>query len=184
MLCSQIHDMQSTRDNSRILALAIRSQRLGYAVLEDSVHLLDWGMMFYRKNDSPQITAMAKRVALRLRLFAPSVVVMERGKSSKARDGSMNWMIHKSIRREVARRSIPLRFLRRADIRRTFHDFQAKSKDEIAAVLARMFPEVAYKLPRKRKIWEGEHPIMPLFDAIALGVGYWDHHRAPRTSPE
>ena len=40
-------------------------------------------------------------------------------------------------------------------------------------MVARMFPELLWKLPPKRKIWESEHPIMTMFDAIAMGFAYW-----------
>jgi hypothetical protein len=48
-----------------------------------------------------------------------------------------------------------------------------KTKVELAATLAMIFPELAWRLPPKRKIWQSEHRRQTAFDAIALAVGYW-----------
>jgi len=175
--------MQPDSDNSRILAIVIRSRRLGYAVLEDSVRLVDWGMVFYRRNGKEQVAAARKRMAFSLTFFAPSVVVIERPRFQNVRNAAGLCRICRSIRHEASTRGIPLCVMKRDEVRRTFHDFQAKSKDEIAAVLGRMFPEVAPRLPPKRKIWNGEHSIMPMFDAIAVGVSYWERHYELQNQP-
>jgi hypothetical protein len=39
--------------------------------------------------------------------------------------------------------------------------------------LAQRFPELAAKLPPKRKIWQSEDYRMSIFDAASLGVAYF-----------
>jgi hypothetical protein len=50
-----------------------------------------------------------------------------------------------------------------------------ETRDEIAAVLARLFLDLHWRLPPKRRAWQSEHPRMAMFDAIALGLAYWQH---------
>jgi hypothetical protein len=49
------------------------------------------------------------------------------------------------------------------------------TKVEISTALARVFPELVWRLPPERKAWESEHPRQTVFDAIALGLAYWQH---------
>jgi hypothetical protein len=76
----------------------------------------------------------------------------------------------RSIRTDAHARSIPFQLINRRYIRDSFLEHDAKSKDEIASVLVNRFPELLWKLPRKRKTWEKENFRMTLFDAVALGV--------------
>ncbi len=71
------------------------------------------------------------------------------------------------IRRLVDNRRIPVRFVARRTVKNAFagHD---RNKHEIACMLAVRFPELAPKLPPKRKCWQS--------DAAALGVAYFSRY--------
>jgi hypothetical protein len=51
------------------------------------------------------------------------------------------------------------------------------NKHEVACAVAEHFPELASKLPPKRKIWNNEHYRMRIFDAAALGITYFNRRR-------
>ncbi len=73
--------------------------------------------------------------------------------------------LFKHIRREVgARLFLPVRDSRAHSIRR--------SKYERAAEMAARFPEIAWKLPAKRKFFDGEHYSMSIFAALEIAVAY------------
>jgi hypothetical protein len=57
-----------------------------------------------------------------------------------------------------------------------------RNKDEIASVLGERFPELAPRVPPRRRAWQSEDYRMSIFDAAALGVAYFDR-RARRTRP-
>jgi hypothetical protein len=168
----------------RIVAIAIRSQRLGFAVLEGSLGLVDWRTVHYQSNSTARISAAVKKLTSLLALSTPSVIVIERSRLLNAPNASNVNRICRFLKREAALRLVPMLFMKRKDVRKAFRDFHARSKDAIAAKLAQMFPELLPKLPPKRKIWHGEHPIMPLFDAVALAVAFWDHHNAQDPTPD
>jgi hypothetical protein len=60
-----------------------------------------------------------------------------------------------------------------SDIDVAFTPLGFRTREEIAEALTRIFPELIWHLPPKRKIWQSEHPRMTVFDAIALGLTYW-----------
>ena len=151
----------------------IRSQRLGFAVAEGSLELLHWGMIYYEKNEGARVRAAAKRIQALFARFVPSVVAIERSANEKAFNLHSPRSIYQKIRKEAAHCSVPVRLLSRINVREGFRDLGVRSKDDIAALLARMFPELQSKLPPKRKIWKREHFSMPLFDAVALAVACW-----------
>jgi hypothetical protein len=72
----------------RILVIAPRSRRFGFAVFEGPQQLLDWGMVFYPLNDEAQRAATNKRVASLLTLYIPSVVVVGQTRLLNVSDGS------------------------------------------------------------------------------------------------
>jgi len=51
------------------------------------------------------------------------------------------------------------------------------NKYEIACAVAERLPELASKLPPKRKIWQSEDYRMSIFDATAVGVAYFTRRK-------
>jgi hypothetical protein len=156
--------------NCRILALAIRARWLGYAVLEGRCELVDWGMTFFQPNSVSEIRATRKRVESLLSSFNPTLIAVARSAVAASHNASSVRSLIRSIRTEARARSIPFQSMNRRYIRDSFLEHDAKSKDEIASVLVNRFPELLWKLPRKRKTWEKENFRMTLFDAVALGL--------------
>jgi len=72
---------------------------------------------------------------------------------------------------------IPARFISRGDVNRAFVGFES-NKYEVASALARQFPDLASRLPPKRKIWQSEDYRMGIFDAAALGAAYFVRRRS------
>ena len=159
--------------SKRILGISLRSQRLGFAIIEGSVELVHWGMIYYEKNQDARISAASKRVAVLLERFVPSVLAIERSKTEKAHSPENLELLYRTIRREASRSSVPMFMFTRIKVREAFQDFGVGSKDEIMALLGRMFPELQPNLPPKRRLWEPEHFSMPMFDAVALAVACW-----------
>jgi hypothetical protein len=145
----------------RVLAIDIRSQRIGYAAFEVAARLLDWGMRSHELDGA---------IAVLLRRFQPSVVVLRRMKVGGKRDTPGARSIMRAIRSNTRRHSIPLVYLGDAALNKFFRTYGEQSKYEIALLLATCFPELKWKLPPRRKIWMPEHLRMSIFDAVQLGV--------------
>ena len=58
----------------------------------------------------------------------------------------------------------------RAEVLAVFGRRGAHCKDDIAAAVAKLVPELAPRLPPRRRIWESEHHSMAIFEAAANGL--------------
>ena len=131
--------------------------------------MLDWGVRSFRTGvNAVKIPAATKFLAL-LDEFRPSAVLVG---ERLARRTARHTKMLTTIRRQARSRRIPVRYLSRRDVNRAFVGFES-NKYEVASVLARQFPDLALRLPPKRKCWQSEDYRMGIFDAAALGVAYF-----------
>jgi hypothetical protein len=168
--------MQREKTSTRILAIDLRLSRFAYAVYEGT-GLLDWGGR--ASPPSKKRNLAAERVAELLKLFHPAILVMRKDRREGERNEPFLRQIADQVKSEAAIRSVPVVILGPEEVRRAFCTFNVRTKDDIAAVLAGMFPELLWELPRKRKKWDNEHPRMAVFDAIALGYAYIERSTEP-----
>src|SRR5579864_8519923 len=95
----------------RILAIDLRSQRFGFAVLRGPRQLLDSGMKMLHVVDAKDgATAVRKRLVPLLTLFAPSVIVVKRVSGHRRVSRLRNKQIVEAIKREAQERSLELVF--------------------------------------------------------------------------
>jgi len=162
--------------NERLLAIDLRPQRFGYAMFEGPKQLIDWGGKTF---DSSRVAG--ERTASLLSLFHPAVVTVRRDRHYGLRRPGTMAAVLRSIKREAAKRSIPVHLITAPDIEDAFRSLHIQNKDDMAFMLATKFPELLWKLPPKRKKWEHEHHRMVVFDAVAVGFAYHWHNgtRAP-----
>jgi GTPase len=170
----------------RILAFDVRRSRFGYALFEGPKRLLDWGASAIAPGsaDSVAIATVRKRIAFLLKIGLPTVVVVKQPRRNSRNDASTRASIVKAILREAAACQIPVRFIDREEIQQAFRIFRGSTKDEIAATLVDIFPELLARLPPPRKVWQTEHHAMIVFDAIATGFAYWQRNGAQPSLPE
>ena len=158
-----------------ILAIDLRHRRFGYGVFEGHRLLIDWGERAYRAVGEEEATIASRRLAALLRLFSPSVIVLKKERWERVQGNLRLRPLAEAVARVASEHSVPIHLVGQDDIRTTFHNLGCETREEIAVALARIFPELVWRLPPKRRAWEAEHHRMILFDAIALGVAYWQH---------
>jgi hypothetical protein len=155
------HDLQK-----RVLALDVHPRSFGYVVFEGPNRLLDWGVRSFRFGVNAVKVSVEAKVGALLEDFAPAAVVIR--KPERRRNAKML----ATVEREAHRRGIPLRFVSRQDVNRAFVGFEA-NKYEVASALAKQFPALAPRLPKKKKCWKSEDYRMGIFDAASVGVAYF-----------
>jgi hypothetical protein len=165
----------------RLLALEIRASRLGFAVLEGSTRLLDWGVRsFGEQNERPR-SAVSDRIATLLAFHKPAVVVVRARKYHFATQNKRFLGIVAAIRTETTRSSSKLFVLTARQVRTHFDSNRQVTKHDIATSLAKQFEELSWKLPGRRKVYQSEAPAMLVFDALANGVAFFGR-QTPSTS--
>ncbi|MBZ5565864.1 MAG: hypothetical protein LAP13_26025 [Acidobacteriia bacterium] len=169
--------MSTETNQKRVLSLDVHPSRFGYVIFEGPEELLDWGVRSFRDGVNAVRIPPAQKVGTLLDDFAPSAIVLEK-RESLAKKAARHIQ---TVQREAAKRRVPVRWVTRRMVKRIF-DGHERNKDEIAFVLGQRFPELAPKVPPRRKIWQSEDYRMSIFDAAALGVAYFDR-LARRVSP-
>lgn len=143
----------------RVLALEIAYRGFSFAVLEGSERLIDWGVKAF-VGDTSVFLAKLSQVIDRYR---PDVLVLEEPagsrKGSRAKE-HMAWAEQLAVERVLRVVAIPR---------------CAVTKDDRATETARLFPELAPKLPPRRKRWESESRGIAQFVAVDRGLEALKH---------
>jgi hypothetical protein len=152
---------------SRILVMDLRADRIGYAAFELPMRLIDYGASRF---DS--LEAARARVDFLLGIFRPSALVLRKIRIRSTRRRPRWRSILRAIQSHARGISLLTFWVSEPALRRFFQGFHCRNKFQVAALLSNSFPELASKLPPKRKPYEPEPWTMTYFDAIALGVVY------------
>lgn len=159
----------------RILAIDLRHRRFGFAVFEGHRRLLGWGIRVYKAVGEVEAAMASQRLAVLLKSYSPSSIVVTKERWDRGQIDSNMRLLDEAITREATAHSIPVCYIRQSDVRYSFLRLGCETRYEIASTLASIFPELIWKLPLKRQVWQSEHPRMIMFDAIAIGFAYWQH---------
>jgi hypothetical protein len=157
--------------NAIVLAIDPTSRGFAFAVLEAPAFLVDWGERIV----PPRRSALLHRVGDLLAYHRPAVLVVE---DVAAKDCRRRRRAREEIRRMegfAVPRGVRVERVSRLGVLDAFAP--AKTKYEVAARLAEIYPVLANRLPRKRKTWTPEEARMNVFDALGIatatrGEGY------------
>jgi hypothetical protein len=158
---------------NRLLALEIRSSKMGFVVYEGPTKLLDWGVrQFGVKEDSLRSTVSSRIEAL-LRIHNPLTVVARDRTYYSAAANRRFAIIVSLIRAGTKRHSATFKILSTRQVQRHFALRGYVTKHGIATDLSGRFEELSWRLPTRRKPYEGEAPAMVIFDAAANGLAFY-----------
>lgn len=150
---------------SRFLMLDIRAQRYGFAAFDASRRLLGWG---YRRNAcAGKMTVEKHLTILQLRFGFGQILVRRR---TDVRSQQQQRDVVDAVVRFGSSAKVPITLIDAHQIRSFFN---GRSKYEIAKLVAERFPEIAWKLPRKRKVWQPESERQSIFDAMSVGMYFF-----------
>ncbi|HEX8167166.1 MAG TPA: hypothetical protein VF601_15460 [Beijerinckiaceae bacterium] len=153
-----------------MLAIAPVSRGFGFAVMESIRIPIDWGVKEVRHEKNALCLARAVKL---LEGYAPAVLVLDDWADRHSRRTFRVRSLLRLIAAEAEGRGVKVIRFTHPDVRRVFATFAARTKDQIAGAVARMIPELIPTLPKPRRIWEGEHYAMAIFEAAALGITYF-----------
>lgn len=159
------------------LALAPTSRGLGFIAFAGETRPLDWGVKEARGDKNARALVHAGALMAR---FAPAVLVLEDARAQGSRRAPrIRRLIDRIGLRALARGVALARYPKRV-VRARFAGFGSGSKDDRAAAVAAMIPELAPRLPKKRRLWDAEHPAMGMFEAAALALTHFAEARRER----
>jgi hypothetical protein len=153
-----------------LLCIDLTHRGFGFAVLEGSDRLIDWGI----KSVSPGGNKTAQclsRIRLMIELYQPDVIVLEDCDVASSRRCPRVRRLIERIRQLAREAGVKARLVSRAQVRKAFAP--AATKQQIAAAIAQRLPELASILPPPRTAARNtEDARMNVFDAVALGLTF------------
>ena len=173
--------MTDNTHRKRILALDLRPKSFGYVAFEGPRDLLDWGVRSFRRGRNAVRVPAEKKLAQLLDDLAPEIVVLKQLDGRKSKGTAKPCRILSATLEQARLRRIPIRYIPRVLIQDAFEVRNRGSKHEVATLVSNHFPELAFRLPPKRKCWQSEDYRMSIFDATALGVAYLNRARSNKS---
>jgi len=161
---------QTPTDPTRIFALDPTTKGFGYAILETPFHLVGWGLAHI--SDEKDSGAVARFEAL-LDQYRPDVVVLEDAAAPGSRRRPRVQELLNTLGKTACERGIAVHAIPRLAVIECFSSPDKRAtKYSITKHLAETFPELAAKMPKRRKIYQSEDERIATFDALALAVTY------------
>jgi len=117
----------------------------------------------------------SRRLSSLIRLFSPSVMVFKKERWELSRTNPHMRILVAMVENQASAHSVQIRLITDFDVKSSFRNIGCETREEIAAALARIFPELSSYIPPKRRAWQAEHPRRTVFEAIAAGLAYWQH---------
>jgi len=161
---------QTPTDPTRIFALDPTTKGFGYAVLETPFHLIDWGLAHI---SGEKVSGAVARFEALLDQCRPDVVVLEDSAAPGSRRRPRVRKLLGKLQETARERGIAVHAIPRLAVIECFSSPDKRAtKFSITEHLAETFPELAPKMPKRRKIYQSEDERIATFDALALAVTY------------
>ena len=150
---------------SRLLALALTSRGLGYAVLEGETSLIDSGHASARNGDkNGKCLAKVEKLAA---LYRPDALILEDVAAKGSRRHPRIKRLHREVEAFAKKRKLAVKIISGRQLRRLLLGNEHETKQEMAEGLAKRFPIVV----------RGRVRILELISLMQLGWRWRIGHR-------
>ena len=163
----------------RILAIDPFSRGVGFAVFEEGIGLMDWGIKTTGKADNKKAVQVIEDLIDR---FCPDLLALEDWKSAGARRCQRIEVLLNLIANGKWK-GLRVRLVTLREVRRIGPIPDAATKYGRATIIAERFPELQAFLPPVRKPWMSENARMSIFDAVAFAFACLPDKREIRDMP-
>jgi hypothetical protein len=160
---------------NRVLALDVRPRYSGYAFFEGPRRLLDAGIARLKSREDVE-----RRFSDLMKTYRPDILVLRKLPADTRRDHPVTRYILRTARRLARQASVPITQITEKQLREQMRD--THNKHEMADFLAQLFPQLAWRVPPARRLWQSERRRMAIFDAVAYGITYFGSAHYPETA--
>ena len=108
-----------------------------------------------------------------MHMLQPSVLVVEDVHHASSRRGKRVKLLTEKMAELAESKGVTIVRYSRSEMLTVFDRMGAHSKDDIAAAVVKLVPELEPRLPPRRRIWESEHYAMAIFEAAALALTHF-----------
>jgi hypothetical protein len=152
----------------RVLALHATTRGFAYSIFDGPGQLIDWGIKHVRRGDkNKESLATIERLIVR---YDPHAIAIEDVTEAGSRRVSRVRALYREIEKLADRANLECYAYPWQMVFSVFKDGKPKTRHDLAQMVAVILPDIARRLPPKRKIWLPQDPRQALFDAAALGI--------------
>lgn len=152
--------MMRINDQRSIVSIDPSSRGLAFAFFEGGL-LLDWGT---RRNDRDHIGVADRLVST----YQADVLVIEDPGARRCERRTRIRRLLREVAAHMQTRGVVVLLVGRFEVRRSWAESGKTTKHAVAVEIGRLFPEVEYLVPRRRRPFESEQARADIFDAISL----------------
>jgi Holliday junction resolvasome RuvABC endonuclease subunit len=154
----------------RLLAFALSSHGLGYAVLEGEKFLVEYGNTSVKGNKNRKCLAKTEKL---IALYRPDALVLQDATVKSSHRSPRIKTLNQQVVEAARKRRLKVTLFSGKQLRNLLLGNVHGTKQEMAEMLVKHFPdELASRLPPKRRTWESADARMDIFDAAALAVAF------------
>lgn len=165
--------MKRRGNPTRLLAIDPTPRGFGFIVLEGMHTVVDWGVRSGRATSIAREQQLLRKVSDLLRQYRPHIVVLENTAASGSRRRGRVRLVIEATANLAMWEGITVKRIAISTVRKVFMSVGARTKHEIARVIAMQLPQIAAWLPKPRSLWTGEDYRMAVFDAAALALAHF-----------
>lgn len=163
--------MSGTFGVAYVLALEPSARGLCFVAFDKDRGLLDWGGFEARASKNARCRQIARRLS---RALTPRHIVLENGDASTSTRRPRIRELLRAIAQDATDDGYAVVRLPRLRTRQCLCAHGTGSKDDMAAAVCTIYPELSGRLPERRRTWQSEHYSLALFEAAALGMTFFD----------
>jgi Holliday junction resolvasome RuvABC endonuclease subunit len=153
-----------------VLAVKPTHRGFGWVAFEGPFAPYDWGIIEKRRKRHEGSLAALERLIERLHPESLLLEAFERPSSTRIDRTQRTCRAMVAL---AADRGVDVEIYTRGDVRACFAAVGARTRDEIAAAVARHVDAFRHRLPKRRRPWEGSDRRMALFSAAALVLTHY-----------
>jgi hypothetical protein len=154
----------------KILSVYPNSKGYAYVVMEGPIQVIEKKMVSISPVDN---TKILKEVSDLLDLHKPNALILEDTSCKFSRKGTRGKQLLRSLSSNAKNKDVPVHFYTREDIRLVFEIWRAKTKYEIAEVIAKNIRSFEMLLYPKPRYPDSQKYLTALFDAVSLGITHY-----------
>ncbi len=163
---------QSFSNTRRVLAIDPYHKGFGFAVLEEPLQLIDFGLKIPTTGKGKGNVHL-KKVERIIDHYRPDVLVVEDSQARECRRWRKARDALHGIEKLASYRNVEYVRLSRSVVYQIVASQGTPTKYIVAVEIAKRFPELESYLPRPRKSWDSEYDTMNIFDATALALCFY-----------
>jgi len=154
-----------------ILTLYPNGIGMGFVICENPQELITYGMLKAKPLTKQKHLQILQNY---LYYYNPSLVIIRDCETENKNISGRTRSLIKSLVTEAKTHDIKIHYYSRDDIKKTFIAFGNTTKHGINSTLVKWYPELKYRLPKKRRNFDSEHYQSGVFDAFSLMITHFD----------